>query len=127
MSLAETNHHTQNKQFLDGLVFILTRYYVIRNKTFYKLALRKKKVETTYPFLPWGVFVLSKVQSRSHHLTHQWSQIRTFAFGNHTTRHHIYFKNIHVHIQAFHILQSHNAIIIVIEQILICKFAVQNH
>jgi len=126
MPLAEANHQTQNKQFLDGLVFILTRYYVIRNKTFHKLALCKKKVETTYPFLPWGVLVLSKVRSRLHHLTHQWSQISTFAFSNHTTRHHIYFKNTHVYIQAFHILQSHNAIIIVIEPILICKSAVEN-
>jgi hypothetical protein len=41
------------------------------------------------------------------HLTHQWSQISTYAFGNHKTCHHTYSKNTHVHIQVFQILHNH--------------------
>jgi len=46
------------------------------------------------------------VQSRPHHLRHQWSQISTFVFLNHI-RHHTYFKSSYVHIQVFHILHHH--------------------
>jgi hypothetical protein len=46
------------------------------------------------------------VQSRPHHLRHQWSQISTFVFLNHI-HHHTYFKSSYVHIQVFHILHHH--------------------
>jgi len=38
-------------------------------------------------FLLWGVPARSNVQSRSHHLTHQWSQINTSVLWNHMTHH----------------------------------------
>jgi len=46
------------------------------------------------------------VQSRPHHLRHQWSQISTFVSLNHI-RHHTYSKSSYVHIQVFHILHHH--------------------
>jgi len=46
------------------------------------------------------------VQSRPHHLRHQWSQISTFVSLNHL-RHHTYSKSSYVHIQVFHILHHH--------------------
>jgi len=33
--------------------------------------------------------------------------ISTFVYDNHITRHHIFSKNAHVHIQVFHILHNH--------------------
>jgi len=47
------------------------------------------------------------VQSRPHHLKHQWSQISTWVSLNHI-RHHTYFKSSYVHIQVSHILHHHN-------------------
>jgi len=121
MPLAETNHLLINKYSLDDLVFILTWYYDIHDKTFHKLALWERKVETTYLFYLWGVLVLMKVWSRSHHLKHQWPQISIFIFNNHPTRHHAYFKHTQVHIQVFHMLQSHNEIILTTGPIQMCK------
>ena len=49
------------------------------------------------------------VQSRPHHLRHQWSQISTVVFIlflNHI-HHHTYFKSSYVHIQVFPILHHH--------------------
>ena len=50
------------------------------------------------------------VQSRPHHLRHQWSQISTVVFIlflNHI-HHHTYFKSSYLHIQVFPILHHHN-------------------
>jgi len=63
-------------------------------------------VQVTYLLHLWVVLVLTMVQSRPHHLRHQWSQISTFVFLNHI-RHHTYFKSSYVHIQVFHILHHH--------------------
>jgi hypothetical protein len=63
-------------------------------------------VKVTYLLHLWVVLVLMMVQSRPHHLRHQWSQISTFIFLNHI-RHHTYFKSSYVHIQVFHILHHH--------------------
>jgi len=63
-------------------------------------------VQVTYLLHLWVVLVLTMVQSRPHHLRHQWSQISTFVFLNHI-RHHTYFKSSYVHIQVFHILHNH--------------------
>ena len=52
------------------------------------------------------VLVLTMVQSRPHHLKHQWSQISTWVSLNHI-RHHTYFKSSYVHIQVSHILHHH--------------------
>jgi len=49
------------------------------------------------------------VQSRPHHLRHQWSQISTVVFIlflNHI-HHHTYFNSSYVHIQVFPILHHH--------------------
>ena len=68
----------------------------------------KRKVQVTYLLHLWVVLVLMMVQSRPHHLRHQWSQISTvvFIFLNHI-HHHTYFKSSYVHIQVFHILHHH--------------------
>ena len=63
-------------------------------------------MQVTYLLHLWVVLVLTMVQSRPHHLKHQWSQISTFLFLNHI-RHHTYFKSSYVHIQVFHILHHH--------------------
>jgi len=63
-------------------------------------------VQVTYLLHLWVVLVLTMVQSRPHHLRHQWSQISIFVFLNHI-RHHTYFKSSYVHIQVFHILHHH--------------------
>ena len=63
-------------------------------------------MQVTYLLHLWVVLVLMMVQSRPHHLRHQWSQISTFVFLNHI-RHHTYFKSSYVHIQVFHILHHH--------------------
>jgi len=63
-------------------------------------------VQVTYLLHLWVVLVLTMVQSRPHHLRHQWSQISTFVFLNHI-RHHTYFKSSCVHIQLVHILHHH--------------------
>jgi len=63
-------------------------------------------VQVTYLLHLWVVLVLTMVQSRPHHLRHQWSQISTFIFLNHI-RHHTYFKSSYVHNQVFHILHHH--------------------
>ena len=60
-------------------------------------------MKITYLLHLWVVLVLTMVQSRPHHLGHQWSQISTFVSLNHL-RHHIYSKSSYVHIQVFHIL-----------------------
>jgi len=60
-------------------------------------------VQVTYLLHLWVVLVLTMVQSRPHHLRHQWC---TFVFLNHI-RHHTYFKSSYVHIQVFHILHHH--------------------
>ena len=52
------------------------------------------------------VLVLTMVQSRPHHLRHQWSQISTCVSLNHI-HHHTYFKSSYIHIQVFHILHHH--------------------
>jgi len=104
----------------------LNIYWLVKSYDFTSQNAILTSLVETLPVPPIGCLVLSKVWSRSYNLTHQWSQINTFAFGNHTTHHHTYFKNTHVHIQAFHILQSHNAIIIIIEPILICKSVAEN-
>jgi hypothetical protein len=41
MSLVEANHQSQKNHSHDGLIFTLTRYHDIRNKTFHILALSK--------------------------------------------------------------------------------------
>ena len=66
----------------------------------------RKKVETTYLSLVWGVLARSKVRSWSLYLKHQWSQINAFAFWN-NIHHHTYFKNPYVHMQMFHILHNY--------------------
>jgi len=63
-------------------------------------------VKVTYLLHLWVVLVLTMVQSRPHHLRHQWSQISTFVSLNHL-RHHTYSKSSYVHIQVFHILHHH--------------------
>ena len=63
-------------------------------------------MQVTYLLHLWVVLVLTMVQSRPHHLKHQWSQISTFVFLNHI-RHHTYFKSSYVRIQVFHILHHH--------------------
>jgi len=63
-------------------------------------------VQVTYVLHLWVVLVLTMVQSRPHHLRHQWSQISTFVFLNHI-RHHTYVKSSYVHIQVFYILHHH--------------------
>ena len=63
-------------------------------------------MKVTYLLHLWVVLVLTMVQSRPHHLRHQWSQISTFVFLNHIC-HHTYFKSSYVHIQVFHILHHH--------------------
>ena len=63
-------------------------------------------MQVTYVLHLWVVLVLTMVQSRPHHLRHQWSQISTFVFLNHI-RHHTYVKSSYVHIQVFYILHHH--------------------
>ena len=80
------------------MVIFMLKYFIIQRM--------KKKVQVTYLLHLWVVLVLTMVQSRPHHLRHQWSQISTFVFLNHI-RHHTYFKSSYVHIQLFHILHHH--------------------
>ena len=66
-------------------------------------------MQVTYLLHLWVVPVLMMVQSRPHHLRHQWSQISTVVFIlflNHI-HHHTYFKSSYVHIQVFPILHHH--------------------
>jgi len=66
-------------------------------------------VQVTYLLHLWVVPVLMMVQSRPHHLRHQWSQISTVVFIlflNHI-HHHTYFNSSYVHIQVFPILHHH--------------------
>jgi len=63
-------------------------------------------VQVTYLLHLRVVLVLTMVQSRPHHLKHQWSQISTWVSLNHI-RHHTYFKSSYVHIQVSHILHHH--------------------
>jgi len=70
-------------------------------------------VKVTYLLHLWVVLVLTMVQSRPHHLRHQWSQISTFISLNHI-RHHTYFKSSYVHIQVFHILHHHTMIVLLV-------------
>ena len=63
-------------------------------------------MQVTYLLHLRVVLVLTMVQSRPHHLRHQWSQISTFVSLNHI-HHHTYFKSSYVHIQVFHILHHH--------------------
>ena len=64
-------------------------------------------MQVTYLLHLRVVLVLTMVQSRPHHLKHQWSQISTWVSLNHI-RHHTYFKSSYVHIQVSHILHHHN-------------------
>ena len=66
-------------------------------------------MQVTYLLHLWVVPVLMMVQSRPHHLRHQWSQISTVVFIlflNHI-HHHTYFNSSYVHIQVFPILHHH--------------------
>jgi len=63
-------------------------------------------VQVTYLLHLRVVLVLTMVQSRPHHLKHQWSQISTCVSLNHIC-HHTYFKSSYVHIQVSHILHHH--------------------
>jgi hypothetical protein len=63
MPLAETNNLFINNYSFDNLVFIVTQYGEIYNRVFHKLALWKRKVETTYLFHQRVALVLTKVQS----------------------------------------------------------------
>jgi len=63
-------------------------------------------VQVTYLLHLRVVLVLTMVQSRPHHLKHQWSQISTWVSLNHIC-HHTYFKSSYVHIQVSHILHHH--------------------
>ena len=64
-------------------------------------------MQVTYLLHLRVVLVLTMVQSRPHHLKHQWSQISTWVSLHHI-RHHTYFKSSYVHIQVSHILHHHN-------------------
>jgi len=76
----------------------MIKYFIIQRM--------KKEVQVTYLLHLQVVLVLTMIQSRPHHLKHQWSQISTCVSLNHS-RHHTYFKSSYVHIQVSHILHHH--------------------
>jgi len=80
------------------MVTFMIKYFIIQRM--------KKEVQVTYLLHLRVVLVLMMIQSRPHHLKHQWSQISTCVSLNHN-RHHTYFKSSYVHIQVSHILHHH--------------------
>jgi hypothetical protein len=79
MPLARANQSFVNIYSFGNLVTILTQYSNILDKVFHNSMLWKRKVKVTYLLYLRVVLILTMVQSRPHHLTHQWSQINTFV------------------------------------------------
>jgi hypothetical protein len=95
MSLAKANHQTQSYNFIDGLIFTITQYYIFHNGTFSrKITLCEKRVEITYLLLSWSALVRSKVQFQLYHLTYHMIIISILVSSNHI--------NIIIHIPRIH-------------------------
>ena len=89
--------------------------YHLQVNHFRTLTLYKKKVETTYMFLMWGV------PTRSHPNTSMVTNQLICILKSHDSSPYIFQESTCSHSSVPHITQSHNAIILVTRPIQICK------